>query len=67
MHPVIPRTSLDLELDLQAQHTKLETFTKMKLDIWKLDTPQVQITATVSLPANQNLPSDIVLSKFSLG
>lgn len=25
MLPVIPRTSLDLELDLQAQHTKLET------------------------------------------
>lgn len=42
-------------------------FTKIKLDIWKLQTPQVQITATVSLPANQNLPSDIVLNKFSLG
>lgn len=25
MLPTIPRTSLDLELDLQAQHTKLET------------------------------------------
>lgn len=25
MLPIIPRTSLDLELDLQAQHTKLET------------------------------------------
>lgn len=25
MLPVIPRTSLDLELDLQAQHSKLET------------------------------------------
>ena len=25
MHPSIPRTSLDLELDLQAQHTKLDT------------------------------------------
>lgn len=25
MLPIIPRTSLDLELDLQAQHSKLET------------------------------------------
>lgn len=25
MHPMISRTSLDLELDLQAQHTKLDT------------------------------------------
>lgn len=25
MLPTIPRTSLDLELDLQAQHSKLET------------------------------------------
>ncbi|KAL9695514.1 hypothetical protein quinque_014799 [Culex quinquefasciatus] len=27
MHPAVPRTSLDLELDLQAQQTKLETLT----------------------------------------
>jgi protein KIBRA len=28
MHPAVPRTSLDLELDLQAQQTKLETLTE---------------------------------------
>ncbi|XP_058840159.1 protein kibra [Topomyia yanbarensis] len=27
MHPAVPRTSLDLELDLQAQQSKLETLT----------------------------------------
>ncbi|XP_062538567.1 protein kibra [Armigeres subalbatus] len=27
MHPAVPRTSLDLELDLKAQQTKLETLT----------------------------------------
>lgn len=37
-------------------------FTKQKLDIWKLETPEVEITATVSLPANENLASDMVLN-----
>jgi hypothetical protein len=37
-------------------------FTKRKLDIWKLQTPHVDIEATISLPANSNLPSDLVLN-----
>ena len=42
-------------------------FTRCKLDYWKLETPQVDVHATVSLPANQNLPSDLILNSQSLG
>lgn len=41
-------------------------FTKKKLDLWKLETPQVEIEATISLPTNPNLPSDLVLNAQSL-
>ena len=41
-------------------------FTRRKLDIWKLDTPRVEIEATISLPSNPNLPSDLVLNAQSL-
>ena len=41
-------------------------FTKTKLDVWKLEAPQAQIEATVSLPTNPNLPSDLVLNAQSL-
>ena len=36
MHPAVPRTSLDLELDLQAQQTKLETLTEEILRLKEL-------------------------------
>jgi len=41
-------------------------FTKRKLDIWKLTTPEVEIEATISLPTNSNLASDLVLNAQSL-
>lgn len=41
-------------------------FTKRKLDIWKLTTPEVEIEATISLPTNANLASDLVLNAQSL-
>jgi hypothetical protein len=41
-------------------------FTKIKLDHWKLETPQIEIEATISLPTNPNLPSDLVLNSQSI-
>ena len=38
-------------------------FTKKKLDDWKLQAPAVEVTATISLPNNPNMPSDLVFSK----
>ena len=32
------------------------TFTKLKLDVWKLDAPEVEITGLTSLPGNASLP-----------
>jgi ubiquitin-like modifier-activating enzyme ATG7 len=41
-------------------------FTKLKLDEWKLTTPSVEITASISLPNNDNMPSDLVVNDQSL-
>ena len=31
------------------------TFTKLKLDVWKLEAPHVEITGLISLPGNPSL------------
>ena len=41
-------------------------FTKLKLDVWKLTAPRVEITASISLPNNANMPSDLVVNDQSL-
>ena len=41
-------------------------FTKQKLDVWKLTTPTVELTASVSLPNNENMPSDLIINDSSL-
>ena len=41
------------------------TFTKLKLDVWKLGAPQVEITGSISLPSNPNMPQDIIVSEQS--
>ena len=65
---------------VEAQYSKLSTqptriqvdlsfwlaFTKQKLDVWKLDTPTVELTACISLPNNDNMPSDLVINDQSL-
>ena len=65
---------------VEAQYSKLSTqptriqvdlsfwlaFTKQKLDVWKLDTPTVELTASISLPNNDNMPSDLVINDQSL-
>ena len=40
-------------------------FTKLKLDVWKLESPRVEITGSVSLPSNPNMPQDIIVSEQS--
>ena len=40
-------------------------FTKLKLDVWKLSTPQIEISAQISLPNNPNLPSEFVVKDES--
>ena len=37
-------------------------FTKQKLDVWKLSTPSVELTASISLPNNENMPSDLIIN-----
>jgi hypothetical protein len=41
-------------------------FTSLKLDVWKLDCPQVDITTTITLPMNQTVPSSILIDESSL-
>ena len=41
------------------------TFTKLKLDVWKLGAPQVEIKGHISLPGNPNMPQDIIVSEQS--
>ena len=41
-------------------------FTKQKLDVWKLSTPSVELTAQISLPNNENMPSDLIINDQSL-
>jgi len=41
------------------------TFTKLKLDSWKLETPQVPIKGRISLPNTANLASSLLLSSTS--
>ena len=40
-------------------------FTKLKLDIWKLTTPHVNIIGQVSLPNNLSTAQDVVVSQQS--
>jgi len=40
-------------------------FTKLKLDIWKLTTPQMNIVGQVSLPNNLSTAQEIVVSQQS--
>ena len=40
-------------------------FTKKKLDVWRLNAPVTQVSATISLPNNPNMPSDLLLSNQS--
>ena len=58
---------------LALQPTKIQVdlsfwlaFTKLKLDVWKLSAPSVEITASISLPNNHNVPSDLVVNDQSL-
>ena len=41
------------------------TFTKLKLDVWKLQAPQVEITGLISLPGNPSMPQDLIVSEQS--
>ena len=41
------------------------TFTKLKLDVWKLEAPQVEIKGHISLPANSSMPQDLIVSEQS--
>jgi hypothetical protein len=41
-------------------------FTSQKLDVWKLDCPQIDITTTITLPMNQTVPSSILIDESSL-
>ena len=41
------------------------TFTKLKLDVWKLEAPEVEITGLTSLPGNASLPQDLMVSEQS--
>ena len=41
-------------------------FTKQKLDVWKLSAPSVELTAQISLPNNENMPSDLIINDQSL-
>jgi hypothetical protein len=39
---------------------------QLKLDVWKLENPKVDITARVSLPMNQQHSQNLQFSDFSL-
>ena len=41
------------------------TFTKLKLDVWKLQAPQVEISGLISLPGNPSMPQDLIVSEQS--
>lgn len=41
-------------------------FTQLKLDVWKLDAPPVDITATISMPANAKVGSNLIIDETSL-
>ena len=40
-------------------------FTKMKLDVWKLENPRVKITGSISLANNANMPADLEITEQS--
>ena len=41
------------------------TFTKLKLDVWRLDAPRVDIKGFISLPGSASVPQDLVVSEQS--
>ena len=41
------------------------TFTKLKLDVWKLESPQIEIKGYITLPANPSIPQDIIVNEQS--
>ena len=41
------------------------TFTKLKLDVWKLEAPRVEITGLISLPGSASVPQDLLVSEQS--
>ena len=53
MHPT--RIMVDLSFWL--------TFTKLKLDVWKLEAPHIEITGMITLPGSQNVPQDLIVSE----
>ena len=41
------------------------TFTKLKLDVWKLSAPAVEIKGLISLPGSPTMPQDLMVSEQS--
>ena len=39
------------------------TFTKLKLDVWKLGAPHVEIKGFISLPGSTSVPQDLAVSE----
>ena len=40
-------------------------FTQKKLDIWKLEEPPIDVTATISMPMSKEISSSLVLNEAS--
>ena len=55
LHPT--RVMIDLSFWL--------TFTKLKLDVWKLEAPKIDIKGYISLPGSTTVPQDLVVSEQS--
>ena len=39
--------------------------TKLKLDVWKLEAPRVEITGLITLPGNPSVAQDLIVSEQS--